>query len=369
VATIKVVDHHVIYENPIPGVRSRHAYFPGVVKLPSGDLLALFSIGEAMDATNNTTMVSRSTDDGHSWELQGALHERSPERKHHADFLKPLVLSDGTLIATGYSFHRDDPDSPVANSETDGIRDGDNLVAYSTDEGRTWTYPRVIPRSRPELIEASGSGVELRSGSILVAGSHFPMWDGTRPSGQIGVLLRSEDRGHTWNDESTFFRDSANRYAPSEPRLCELQDGRLVALFWTSSHGEGTNLPNHYTVSHDNGKTWSDMLDTGIWAQAPGIMHLGGDLLLTIHSHRERDVGLYVRIVDLANDCWRTLTEKNIWDKARASDVTAYAQMALSLKFGQPSLLRLDNNDVLATHWAVEDGLGRILTHRLRVDV
>tara|TARA_B100000686_G_C15996549_1_gene574577 strand:+ start:113 stop:409 length:297 start_codon:yes stop_codon:yes gene_type:complete len=98
-------------------------------------------------------------------------------------------------------------------------------------------------------------------------------------------------------------------------------------------------------------------------------MHLGGDLLLTIHSHRERDVGLYVRIVDLANDCWRTLTEKNIWDKARASDVTAYAQMALSLKFGQPSLLRLDNNDVLATHWAVEDGLGRILTHRLRVDV
>ena len=38
------------------------------------------------------------------------------------------------------------------------------------------------------------------------------------------------------------------------------------------------------------------------------------------------------------------------------------------VNLGQPSLLRLSEAEVLATHWAVEDGQGRILTHRLHVE-
>jgi hypothetical protein len=42
-------------------------------------------------------------------------------------------------------------------------------------------------------------------------------------------------------------------------------------------------------------------------------------------------------------------------------------EMFSSLRFGQPSLLRLSNRDVLATHWCIEDGQGKIRTHRLRI--
>ena len=63
---ISVVDQHVIYENPIPQIRSRHGYFPGIVKLPSGELLCLFALGEAFDAADVTTVVSRFHDQGHS---------------------------------------------------------------------------------------------------------------------------------------------------------------------------------------------------------------------------------------------------------------------------------------------------------------
>ena len=38
------------------------------------------------------------------------------------------------------------------------------------------------------------------------------------------------------------------------------------------------------------------------------------------------------------------------------------------VNLGQPSLLRLSESEVLATHWAVEDGQARILTHRLHVE-
>ena len=41
--------------------------------------------------------------------------------------------------------------------------------------------------------------------------------------------------------------------------------------------------------------------------------------------------------------------------------------MFLSLKFGQPSLLPLGNGEILATHWIVEDCLGKIRTHRIRL--
>jgi len=366
---ISVVDHHVIFDNPVPHLRSRHGYFPGVVKLPSGDLLALFALGEAFEAANVTTFVSRSRDQGNNWELEGPLHERDAGHRYNSDYLKPTVLHDGSLIATGYRFHRTEPDQPIVNADTDGVRGGDNLVTFSHDEGHSWKPPRVIPTSRPELVELSGPPLQLRRGTILAAGSLFPVWqDGTNPSDVVGALLRSDDGGETWNDDTIFFQEKSGRYAPSEPRLVELQDDRVVALCWTTDHVQATNLPNHVTVSHDGGLSWSEPINTGVQAQASNFMHWEDDLLLTIHCHREGDnIGLYARLVDFANDHWQQIGELNIWDNAPSMQVAAFVTMAENLKFGQPSLLRLDNGDVLATHWAIENGQGRIRTHRLRI--
>ena len=369
-SAIEILDHHVVYDNPIPQVRSRHGYFPGLAVLPSGDLLALFMMSEALDAANATTMVSRSKNQGATWTLEGSLHRKSPEHVHDSDYLKPLVLGDGSLIATGYRFHRTDPDQTLANPKTDGMRDGENLVSFSQNEGRTWAHPEVIARTCPELIEASGPAILTRSGSILTGGSLFPMWDGSHPTGFVGVLLRSGDGGRTWDDSGRFFRDPNGRYMPSEPRFCEMQEGRLVSLVWTTDHAGGKNITNHVTVSHDDGAAWSDPIDTGVWGQASNLIHLGGDTLLTIHSHRDGsvgEVGLFVRIVDLAGDRWRIVEECKIWGNAPSADIGSYAEMAKRLKFGQPSLLSVENGVVLATHWAVEDGQGRILTHRLRI--
>jgi len=61
---IEYLDQHVVYENPKPHVHSRHGYFPGVVQVASGELLALFVIGEAFESPNLTSYVSRSKDLG-----------------------------------------------------------------------------------------------------------------------------------------------------------------------------------------------------------------------------------------------------------------------------------------------------------------
>ncbi len=368
-SAIEVIDHHLVYKNPIPQVRSRHGYFPGLVKLPSGDLLGLFALGEAMDATDMATTATRSQDQGRTWDLEGPIRARPQEERFNADFLKPTLLSDGTLIATGYNFKRSERDQLVGNPATDGMRDGDELVSFSSDEGRSWSAFEVIPRKHPELVEASGPCVQLSDGTILAAGSLFPMWDGTHPSGCLGVLLRSKDKGKTWDDDTLFYKGQIEGFAPSEPRLCEMQDGRVVAIFWTHSHAASENRTNHVVVSHDGGRSWSDPIDTRILAQSSNLMYLGGDMLLSIHCHREGEVGLLVRIVDFANDRWKVVEEANIWAKTQASKVGGYSSMGTQLKFGQASLLRLDNGEILATHWGIEDAQGQILTHRLRIAV
>ena len=57
---------------------SRHGYFPGLVKLPSEELLGLFCMGEAFESAL-TVNVTRSKDNGKSWQLQGPLYDDSAD--------------------------------------------------------------------------------------------------------------------------------------------------------------------------------------------------------------------------------------------------------------------------------------------------
>jgi len=366
---IELVESHVIFENPKPMLRSRHGYFPGVVELPSGELLALLVIGQAFESVDLATHVARSTDQGRTWQLQGPLYDKSGERPT-SDFLKPVLLRDGSLVALGYRFHRDDPEQPIAIAETDGALPGDDVVSYSADQGRAWTAPLVIPRSTPELVELPSRAIQLANGHIVASGGLFKMPDGTNPSGQFGVLFRSTDGGRTWDDRTRYFDTPDHSVAAYESHVAEMQPGRVVAICWAFDIGRGHYLPNQVTVSHDSGLTWSDPIDTGIRAESANLLYLGGERLLSIHSHRGQDVGLFVRVVDFTRDRWNVRDEKLIWGGGmgrQTRDGQSFFEFAGSIRFGQGSLLRLRNGEILATHWCVVDGQGRILTHRLRV--
>ena len=149
-----------------------------------------------------------------------------------------------------------------------------------------------------------------------------------------------------------------------------MQPGRLAAICWAFDMASGTYLHNQLTISHDNGHTWSAPIDTGIQAESANLLYLGGERLLSIHSHRGQDVGLHVRVVDLTGDRWATIEEKRIWGAGigtQTKDGQSFFEFAGAIRFGQGSLTRLTNGDVLATHWCVVEGQGKILTHRLRL--
>ena len=370
-AVISKIDEHIVYENPIPLLKSRQAKFPCVVQLPSGELIALFEMGEAFDAADSRTYISRSQDMGRSWQLQGELYDMAklPEGINVSEALKATLLNDGSLIATGYRYHRPDDETPIGNPETGGLLPGENMVSFSNDDGRTWSIPEKIEHGYPELIETSGPCIQTSSGDIITIGCPFKMWDGSNPTGQVGVLLRSKDMGRSWDGSGRFFETAEGDISTWESRLCEMQPGRLVSIVWAFDIGRNKHLPNMVTVSHDDGYTWSSPIDTGVMGQASNLMWLADDMLLSIHAHRAGDTGLYVRLVDFKDDKWKVLEETVIWGNAKGQDTTkGFIEQFGDLKFGQPSLLRLSNGELLATHWCVENCMYKIKTHRLKLN-
>jgi len=359
-------------------------------------------ISEAFESADATTYIARSRDLGKTWDLDGALRDltnreetlpssmgcRAPEEARElepegikppekispevcrSDYLKPTVLRDGTVVAVGYRFERRDPAAGISIEKTGGILPGEDIVSFSPDEGKTWTPHRVILRTRPELYEISGPCLELGSGDLVAVAAPFRMPDGKNPSGQTGILLRSKDKGRIWTDDEIFFRSPGGNMTPYESRICEMQPGRLVAIVWAYDTTADRHHPNQIAVSQDDGRTWSNPVDTGIWGQASNLIWVGGDRLMTIHAHRGENPGIFVRLVDFKGDLWTPVEEAAIYgagSPVQTKPGQGMAEMFAALKFGQPSLLQLPDGGILAAHWTVEKGLGKIRTHRLHL--
>ena len=284
-----------------------------------------------------------------------------------SETMKPTLLKNGQLIAIGYRYDRSNPDLPIGNPETGGLLPGKDVVSFSIDSGLTWSIPAVIETGCLELLEVSGPCLELESGELLALGTPFKCWDGSNPTGQCGFLLRSKDGGKIW-DCSTKFFDLQGLVTPWESRLCQMPDGCFVAISWCYDLKKDQSLSNHVVFSHDNGYTWSKPLDTGIMAQASNMLAIGDNKLLAIHAHRSGQIGLAVRLVDIHDDKWMVLAEEFIWGNAKNANSSGnIIEQFANLKFGQPSLLRLSNDEILATFWCIEDGIGKIKTIRLHL--
>jgi len=368
---IRIAGSGLIYRNPKPHVRSEHAYFPSVVQLPNGELLASLVLGEAFEAPNCRTHVARSTDNGESWQLEGPLYAGTPGRQA-SDAVRLTALPDGALAAFMVRADRDaHPGEGLTNPETLGFVPTELLLFGSRDAGRTWEGPQAL---EPPLIgpafELCCPITPLIDGRWILPTSTWLGWDGDCPNGMKMVALVSHDRGQTWPRYWDVMADPEQRVIYWESKIIELPGGALLAVAWAYDRDAARDLPNQYALSRDGGRTWSPPQSTGLQGQTLTPFALDDGRILCVYRRIDQP-GLWANLSQLAGDTWVNESSEPLWG-ARAAGLTGTSENMTEnfqvLRFGAPCITPLADGALFVAFWAYEDCVSNIRWFKLRVE-
>ena len=156
------------------------------------------------------------------------------------------------------------------------------VMRVSTDEGATWSEPRLCVESPVGYYVVNNDRVVmLESGRLLIpAARHALKGERMRAHGAL-VCFLSDDDGATWRASETVLEEKD--VVLQEPGVVELRDGRLM-MFIRASGGV-----QYQSFSTDGGNTWSPVEPTTLKSPlSPASIERipkTGDLLLVWNNH------------------------------------------------------------------------------------
>ncbi|MGN6360174.1 MAG: sialidase family protein [Thermomicrobiales bacterium] len=232
-------------------------------------------------------------------------------------------MRDGVLVVVYY-------DSPAHTSQSGRI-----ALVRSTDDGRTWSAPRVVLDT--PLDDRDPQIMQTRTGALLLSFFTYD-WDQT-PAKVIGsYVARSEDNGATWSAPTPV--GTALAWTATSAKIIELDDGRLLIPLYGAMPGSSAQRATA-VVSADDGRTWPASSEVTIAAdpavdfQEPALVPLGGGKLLAVI--RTARAGNLAYTTDSA-DGGRTWTPPSKTDmQAQAPDLLALPGGVVLLTWGDVS--------------------------------
>jgi hypothetical protein len=338
----------------------RDSAFPLAVQLPDGDILCSFSVGGGPHVHGGTDFA-RSRDGGRTWTLEGTILPPGTEPPS-TNFLKLTLSPDGrTIYAYGARLYRK-PGWKFGEGQNDAV------LCASTDNGRTWSGPSLVPFPCECATEVSYGALALASGRLLAPAATLPAQDRL---GEKVLVAISDDGGKTWKRHAVVFRDPEKRLGYFEHKLAEIAPGRVMAVCWTVTLGDAADRPDSFAISNDGGETWGPARSTGIMGQTMTPVSLGGDRLLVLYNRRYGDQGIVMNLVTFTDQAWTLWYEGIMYDarakRTRSSDVSGLDELE-TFEFGFPTAIRLRDGTLLATHWCKEGGKFGIRWTKLRAD-
>ena len=276
---------------------SKNFRIPGITRTPKGTLVACFDIRykHSGDLPADITVgVSTSTDGGDTWSpIRTAMdYAGMPGGQGIGDAAILADPSNGRLWLM--ALHTPGSGHPIWKSATgtaDPARCGQIYVAYSDDEGQTWSAPRNITAEIKRLddpdtatwgllFQGPGAGIALKDGTLV-----FPaqIWGGNGKAPHHGALIYSKDHGKTWTSSK------ANPFGGSESTVVQLADGSLLL-----NTREGGGPATRVTARTDDlGETWQKVKTTPL--RQPGnlcqaaMTRIGGTLIFSNPNSGKRD--------------------------------------------------------------------------------
>ena len=161
---LTLTDAGIIDHNPSHG-----AYMPTIVPLSDGSFIASQHVGSSLGANDCAIEILRSSD-GKTWRNEGSIHgaEHPPDGFSYRG-PRISVVADGRLVMTATRFETTTGVSKIGTAQSDAAQlfDPDSealqrpemLLYYSSDQGRTWSEPRIVPVDLPpDKYTCNGAG-------------------------------------------------------------------------------------------------------------------------------------------------------------------------------------------------------------------
>jgi BNR repeat-like domain len=198
------------------------------------------------DRQRSSVFVARSTDGGRTFAEPVTVVPSNLNLNAEV----PIVLSDGTLIASFGDFQRNTDKDARGRGMLDRRRE---WMLRSTDGGKTFSIPLFA--SEACAMGWSSLAVDTSSGSFRDR-LYFACREN---SGQAIAVASSADRGEIWTDPRTVDADSAGTTVTrrDQPALA-VNNAGVVALAWIETHRQANAVCQQVrvTASLDGGRTF-----------------------------------------------------------------------------------------------------------------
>ncbi len=211
-------------------------------------------------------VVAVSADGGATFERSVNLNEFSDVTQTIAGQSYPLIMESS--FGEPFLVAHDGVVLAVAGGQTpynvelpgESYHPHPQLVARSTDQGRTWSVKRL----GPPIFTATGTQTGMGwtpdggpHGTFLATYAATPATAAT--SGWANVVLqRSTDRGKTWSDPVVLNDgDPSKRFTSFYPQLNVAPNGRVDVVWQDNRRQHDYHFQVRYTYSTDGGATWA----------------------------------------------------------------------------------------------------------------
>ncbi|MFH1266414.1 MAG: sialidase family protein [Planctomycetota bacterium] len=344
------------------GSDRQSACFHDICALADDRWLSVFRTApRKQNAYPQRVLLSSSDDAGATWSAPVEPFPKQELGGKRGDWRAGHVtaLGGSRLVATLYWVDASDPSLPFFNDQTEGLLDSRIFLAFSDDDGRSWSEPTradTTPFNIPTPI--TGPILRLPNGQWGLQFETNKSYLDTSTWHHASVLMFSRDEGRTWPEHVRVAADPEARIFYWDQRLSVLADNTLLAVFWTFDREEAVYRNIHARSSRDSGRTWSEIWDTGLPGQPGPAVSLGDGRIAMPYVDRESTPVLKLRTSADGGRSWPDDTELVLDDTiataqqhAKDGMRDAWEEMG-AFSLGLPRTALLPSGDMLVAYYA-----------------
>lgn len=298
-----------------------HLHPPSITAMNDGELV--ITCREATDhlSPDGRIVMVCSKDGGKTWGSRKVILDGDNVDHRAAPILE---LPCGDWVAVDYragGLYTEDGAFGVAEPRAATL-----WGAWSTDRGKTWSYsaePLTVSGAATLYAEAERPPIILPNGRLLVSANYRPA-NTTSTTGVALAIFSSDDNGRSWQVLS---KVPPRPFLVGEGTLLRAKSGRILLLSrsqeFMGGRAEASGVLMQ-SVSLDDGKTWSELGETGMSSmRAPAhLLQLEDGRILCTHASRSYPRSVYATISRDEGKSWDTDNTRIITNDLTNNDTT-----------------------------------------------